>query len=140
MLARRLLILMAVMFGLTALAAGVTPRSTPERGPVASAPPSRPVAPPMERTLDAAGSGQTVVVEAGQPLVLTVTGEELATVSIAEFGNAPVEASSPARFDLLVDVPGTYPIELLESGVEIGTLEVRPAGDSAPGAGDAEPS
>jgi len=126
-LARRLLIVLAVLIGLTALAAGVTPRQPVVRedgsrpAPDAEAPPS------IERTLDAAETDQRVRVSVGQTVVLIVESATLDTVSLAEYGNEPVEPDSPARFELLADVPGGYAIELLESGRRIGTLEVRPA-------------
>jgi hypothetical protein len=46
-------------------------------------------------------------------------------VSIAELGDRTAEPDSPARFELFADVPGTYPIDAVESGQQIGTLEIR---------------
>jgi hypothetical protein len=131
MVARRLLIVLAVLLGLTALAAGVAPRQPVDSDPGANAPP---VTPPerasgrVQRTLDAAATGQHVVARVGQTVVLTVRSQELSTVSLDDVGVRTAEADSPARFELLADVPGTYPIELLESEQRIGTLEIRGAG------------
>lgn len=131
MLARRLLIALAVLLGLTALAAGVTPRdptvrqegSTTPAGPGAGSPAPAPV----QRTLSAEESGQRVVARVGQSVVLTVEAAALDTVGLAEFGYQTVEPDLPARFELRADVPGSYAIELLEAGRRIGTLEIRPA-------------
>jgi hypothetical protein len=129
-LARRLLIVLAVVIGLTALASGVAPRepvvrddgSTP---PVPPAGASRPDV--VERTLAADETGQRVVARVGQTVVITIEGTALDTVRLAEYGDETVEAASPARFELLADVPGSYAIDLLEAGRRIGTLEIRPA-------------
>jgi hypothetical protein len=131
MVARRLLIALAVLLGLTALAAGVAPR---ERLGTDSAPPASP-APTREqasgvvqRTLDAGATGQRVVARVGQTVVLTVRSDSLETVSLDDVGVKTAEPSSSARFELLADVPGSYAIDLLESEKRIGTLEIRGAG------------
>jgi hypothetical protein len=129
-LARRLLIVLAVLIGLTALASGVAPRE-----PVVREDGSRPAVPPadtsppgvVERTLSAGRTGQRVVARIGQTVVITIEGAALDTVRLAEYGDETVEPASPARFELLADVPGSYAIDLLEAGRRIGTLEIRPA-------------
>jgi len=132
MLARRVLVLLAVLMGLSALAAGVAPREpAPREGAapsprVSAAPPERPV----ERTVDA-GAAAPARVEArvGQIVVLEVRSDELDSVSLGELGQIePVESDSPARFELLAEEAGSYPIELLEAGRQIGTLEIRDSG------------
>jgi hypothetical protein len=127
MVARRLLIALAVLMALTALAASLAPRDTPPReddAPAAAAPPA-PAREPVQATLDADGEGQRVVARVGQDVVIVVRSKELDTVSLAEVGSEPTEPDSPARFELLADVPGSYPIELLEAGRQIGVLEIR---------------
>src|SRR5215207_1231469 len=136
MLARRLLILLAVLLGLTALAAGVAPRNV-ERGTPAPTVPSAPGAEagrPLERTLRTSSEGERIDVSVGQTVVITVVADELETVYLEEYGNEPVEPESPARFEILADAPGTYAIELLGSGREIGTLVVSDR-DEEPGPG-----
>jgi len=54
-----------------------------------------------------------------------VEADELDTVSLAEVGAETAEPGSPARFELLADVPGSYAIDLLESGRRIGVLKIR---------------
>ena len=128
-LARRLLIALAVLMGLTALAAGVAPRRPVPGGFGAEAPPVASAGQPprpLERVLDADAAGQRVRARVGQPVVIEVRTDVLDTVSLAEYGNQPAEPDSPARFELLADTPGRYAIDLLEAGRRIGVLEVRP--------------
>ena len=127
MLARRLLIVLAVLLGLTALAGGAAPRRpAPDVGAGGPAAQTRGTTPPpIEETLQAAGSDQRVVARVGQSVTITVESDTLDSVSIAEIGTKTVEEESPARFELLADVPGSYPIELLEEERRIGTLEIR---------------
>ena len=76
------------------------------------------------QTLDAQAEGQRVEAEVGQIVRIVVTSDELDTVSMAEVGFETAEPDSPARFELLAEVPGTYPIELLEADRQIGELEI----------------
>ena len=132
MVARRLLIALAVLLGLTALAAGVAPReraSTDSGPPPAPAPAREQASGTVERTLDTGSTGQRVVARVGQSVVLTVRSDTLETVSLGEVGVRTAEPDSPARFELLADVPGSYAIELLDDAEQrIGTLEIREAG------------
>ena len=127
MLARRLLILAAVLMGLVALAAGVAPRE-PVRDTTGSPTPVPGAATPMaavERTLDAQASDQEVAAHVGQTVVITVETDELDSVSLGDHGIETADPESPARFELLADIPGSYPIHLLEADRTIGTLEIR---------------
>jgi hypothetical protein len=124
MLARRLLILVAVLMGLTALAAGVSPRAPVDTGDRPPATPTRSPQPVVEETLRTERSGQNVVAREGQQVVITVEGDELDTVTLAEHGNETVERDIPARFELRADIPGTYEISLEQAERVIGTLEV----------------
>ena len=129
MLARRLLILAAVLMGLIALAAGVAPRE-PARETATSPSPTQGVVTPtatVERTLHADTSGQEVAARVGQTVIITVQADVLDSVSLGDFGIETADPQSPARFELLADVPGNYPIRLLQADRTIGTLEVRPA-------------
>ena len=137
MVGRRLLILLAVMVALTILAGGVAPRRPPATtgNPEATRSPRLDdgAVPPrtLERRLDAdkGGPPRRVVARSGQMLVLTVKSSEVDQVSIDGLSEVePVDPDSPARFDLFADEPGSYPIELGESGRRIGTLRVRPGG------------
>ena len=126
MLARRLLIALAVLMAITALAAGLAPRESALRED-ASPPPQASVAPtaePVEATLDAASEGQRVQAEVGQIVRIVVNTDELDSVQLADFGTETADPESPARFELLAEDPGTYPIELLEAERKIGELEI----------------
>src|SRR4051812_42869153 len=126
MLARRLLIVLAVLLGLTALAAGVAPRrSSHGRGAAPAAQATRPPATPVNRSLDASLSGQRVRARVGQTVVIIVKSDALDSVSLQNVETKPVEPGLPARFELLADTPGRYAIELTEAKRTIGTLEIR---------------
>ena len=126
-LARRLLIALAVLMVLTALAAGLAPRESAVREDSAATPaaPTQPAPEPVQETLDASADDQRVLARVGQTVTIVVRSSELDSVSLAEVGTEPVEPDSPARFELLAEVPGTYPIELLEADRQIGVLEIR---------------
>jgi hypothetical protein len=126
MLARRLLFALAVLMALTALAAGLAPRQTPSgEGETATSTPSGEAAPePVEATLDAQSEGQRVRARVGQIVRIVVNSAELDSVSLAEVGTKTAEPDSPARFELLAEVPGSYGIDLLEAERRIGTLEI----------------
>jgi hypothetical protein len=122
-LARRLLLALAVLMAVTALAAGLAPRESPlEDGPPSAA--SEPAPAPVEETLDAQDEGQRVEAEVGQIVRIVVRSAELESISLAELGTETAEPDSPARFELLAEVPGTYAIETVESGRRIGELEI----------------
>jgi hypothetical protein len=122
-----MLLLVAILMGLTALAAGLAP--PPPRGPqVRPSPTAGPYASgdaPVELRVDAAQEGaQSVAANAGDEVHLTVSYDDLATVELEGIGVVrPVSADSPAEFDVLA-TEGTYPIVLMESGRTVGTLEV----------------
>ena len=126
MLARRLLIALAVLMVITALAAGLAPReSAMDSGsPAPSATAGEVAQEPVMQTLDAQADDQRVEAKVGQIVRIVVTSDELDTVSMADVGFETTEPDSPARFELLADVPGTYPIELLEADRQIGSLEI----------------
>jgi hypothetical protein len=127
MLARRLLIALAVLLLLTAVAASVAPRETGSRddAAVTPAPPAKPAVEPVQETLDASAEGQRVLARVGQTVTIVVRSDTLDTVSLAELGAETTEPDSPARFELLADAPGSYPIELLQADRRIGVLEIR---------------
>ena len=126
MLARRLLIALALLMAITALAAGLAPRESalrddPSPTPAASA---GPAAEPVEATLDAQSEGQRVEAKVGEIVRIVVESDELDSVELAELGTETADPESPAVFELLAEVPGTYPIQLLEAKRQIGELEI----------------
>ncbi len=127
MLARRLLIALAVLMALTALAAGVAPRESALRddaSPAPSASAGEAAEAPVEATLDAASEGQRVEARVGQMVRIVVRSAELHSVELAEVGTETAEPDSPARFELLAENPGSYAISLLEEEKRIGVLEI----------------
>jgi hypothetical protein len=134
MLARRMLVFVAILMGLTALAAGLsTPPGArlgePSPEPVLGAP-THPATPAIERTLDLGAPPQTVAVNQGDELRLTVEGDALDTVELVGMDQlAAIAPETPAVFDLLADRPGSYPIRLVGSGRHAGRLEVTPAAE-----------
>jgi hypothetical protein len=128
MLARRLLIALAVLMAITALAAGLAPRESALRdGDQAATPGASAAVPapePVEEVLDAQAEGQSVEAEVGQIVRITVRSADLQTVSLEDTGIETAEPDSPAIFELLADVPGSYAIDLLDPERRIGTLEI----------------
>ena len=134
MLGRRFLLLVVVLMGLTALAASLAPREPlirdgDRRGatatPTATPPPvAAEDLQPVERTIFTSENPTRVAVHKGQTLQLTVRGSEVDTVMLLDEVE-PIEADSPAQFELLADEPGEYPIELVDAQRRVGTLVVR---------------
>jgi hypothetical protein len=126
-LARRLLIALAVLMALTALAAGVAPRESPLREDASPTPPAAAAEEseaPVEATLDAASEGQRVEARVGQIVRIVVKSAELHSVELAEMGTETADPDSPALFELLAETPGSYAISLLEEEKRIGVLEI----------------
>jgi hypothetical protein len=134
MLGRRFLLLVAVLMGLTALAASIAPReplirerSSPTPTPTPTAEAETNAVRAVEKTISADTGHARVVVREGDLVELTVDATEVDTVTVMdEF--RPVEADSPAVFNLLADTPGEFPISLLDANRRVGTLVVRAAG------------
>ena len=126
MLARRLLIALALLMAITALAAGLAPRETAQREDASPTPATspQPTAEPVEATLDAQSEGQRVQADVGQIVRIVVNTDELDSVQLGELGTETADPESPARFELLAEDPGIYPIELLEAERQIGELEI----------------
>ena len=150
MLGRRLLVLMAVLLGLTALTTALAPRprvtspqatSTPRPTPSAATPSARRAAAPaprraqqpshvVSRTIDASVGARPARVRAraGDTVRLVVRGDVLDAVELEGLDEIePVEPGSPARFEFLAEAPGEHPIVLLDDERRVGLLDIRPA-------------
>jgi hypothetical protein len=68
---------------------------------------------------------QTVEAEVGDKVELIVEGSVIDSVALGDLSMEDVEAGVPARFELLADTPGTYPLVLVNEGRRIGILEIR---------------
>lgn len=137
MAGRRFLLLVAVLMGLTALAASVAPRdpslrdraererrATPSAQPSPGTPTDTTVARVEE--LSAEESPQRVIAERGELIELQVSADAVDAVTIRGLDAIQaVDPESAAIFNLLAERPGSYPIELLESGRRIGTLVIK---------------
>jgi len=128
MLGRRLLMFVAVALAATALVASLAP---PPPGTVPPAP--SPTAAPagaesslVERTIDARRrKPATVVVEEGDLLTLTVRSDEADAVELQGLaGVRAIAPETPVVFDVLPDVPGDYPVVLVDAGRTVGTVRV----------------
>jgi hypothetical protein len=135
MLGRRLLVLVAVLMGLTALAASLAPPPQTGRGPLATATPSPAPAPTARPRAGATVSvhlsaspdtvPHDVAATRGDVVDLVVTGDVIDTVTIGGLAvMEPIDPDSPARVELFADRPGSFPIRLLDAGRRIGTLRI----------------
>jgi hypothetical protein len=139
MFGRRILVLVAVLMGLTALAASLAPppqsvrraqrppASTPEAAPALAAPTGSPGT--VTATLSAdPGPVRTIRAARGDTVQLDVSGDVVDTVVIPALGVAePLSPGSPAQLELYADAPGRYAISLLESGRTVGALRISAA-------------
>jgi hypothetical protein len=130
-LARRLLLLAAVLLLLTALAAGLAPR-VPESDvtPVSTGNAEPAAGRTIARTIPSApGSNTRVSVRRGDVLQLEVAGDTLDTVWLERLDQLDaIEPSTPARFELLIDAAaGDYPIRLVDADRRIGAIQIGPA-------------
>jgi hypothetical protein len=138
-LGRRLLVLFAVLLGLTALVTALAPRPTvrprtdganvatptPTPSPTASGRTTRRLV--RSVSADAGRPRARVRARTGDVLVLNVKGDLLDAVEIAGLGKLePIEPGSPARFEMLLDGPGEFPITLLDARRSVGLIDVRP--------------
>jgi hypothetical protein len=81
----------------------------------------------VSKTLSAASDAkdQTVGAELGDRVEITVEGDTPDTVMLGDLDVEEVDAGLPARFEVLADTPGSYPLILLNEERQIGTLQVR---------------
>jgi hypothetical protein len=123
-LARRLLLLAAVLMLLTALAAGLAPREEQTAPPAGDTLPAGD--PVVKRITAEPGSNSRVTVQRGDLLELEVAGDLLDSVLIERLDRIDsIEPTTPARFNLVVEAtPGIYPIRLVEADRRIGALVI----------------
>ena len=126
MVARRLLLFTAVLLLLATLAAGVAPRRPSPPPPPSTIPADRGEPRTVERRISADASGGTTVrVERGEILELEVSGRVLDSVLLEGLDRLEaIEPLTPARFDVLAEHPGTYPIRLVAADRRIGRLVI----------------
>jgi hypothetical protein len=133
---RRMLVLVGVLMGLTALVATLAPPERLRRGPLAEATPT-----PQNATADAEPARgadvtatlstnpdrkpRTLRAELGDQVAIIVDSDVADSVSLGNLEVQPAEPGLPARFELLADTPGSYPLVAVSDDHRIGTLEVR---------------
>lgn len=140
MAARRLIVVLVVLFGISIAAAAIAPRpetSTPaedETSPSTSSAPAGPLQGGgiVAETIGASSEEpETVRVAVGDQLALTVASEAFLEVEIADLGLLEsATPGAPARFDLLLRDPGDLEITDGEDGEIVGRLLIeRRTGD-----------
>jgi hypothetical protein len=135
---RRALLLFALVLGLTALAAAVSPSREKDEPPVppAAAVAGSPPGPVAPRTVAfrARSTGRPPLrrARAGEHLVVTVASGDGGLATIPQLGRIEtVSPAAPARFDLLAPAAGRYDV-MLQVGAgpseprRVGTLLTRP--------------
>ena len=129
MLARRLLLLAAVLMLLTALAASIVPRDLTggDDAPVVRGPGALPAGTTIAEEIPAApGSNSRITVSRGDTLQLEVAGDVFDSVLLERLDMVDgIEPTTPARFDILIDSPpGSYPIRLVDADRRIGSIVI----------------
>jgi hypothetical protein len=128
---RRAILLFALILGLAALVAAVSP-SRVARGPAPAPPGADARTEPAIRELAFAVRGKRVRrAREGEHVVLSVASSEGGLATIPRLGRtASVGPEAPARFDLLAPAPGRYDVMIAVSGTSeprrVGTLVTRP--------------
>jgi hypothetical protein len=128
---RRAILLFALVLGLAALAAAVSP-SRNTGGPTLAPAPSPPAAGGLTRTLVFGVGGKRVRrAREGEHIVVSVASESGGVASIPRLGRtADISPTAAAQFDLLAPAPGRYDVMITASGSgeprRVGTLVTRP--------------
>jgi hypothetical protein len=137
MAARRLVVVMLVLLGLSTLVAALVPTpdshrgdSTATTGGGAKSPSSPPATPRPEpaRTVNARltvsrAAPHLIRVKTGQRLVLLVGGPVGDDISIPAFGlTETMTPQAPAHFDLIVDRAGRFPVRAFGADRVVGTI------------------
>jgi hypothetical protein len=135
MAARRLLIVMLILLGLSTLAAALVPQHTLRNrtttGTTTPSVPSTPTAPitnalPPVAEITVGGKKFPVVpVHVGDQFTLLVHSRRPRELAIPEFGLVGFATpDTPARFELLPNTPGTFGILFTGSGKPAGQIDV----------------
>jgi hypothetical protein len=133
---RRAILLFALVLGLTALAAAVSPSRDDSGGSAAVPAPSVAASEALPRqivldTRHTRGRARTLHARANEHVVVAVLAGGGGLATIPRLGRtATVSAAAPARFDLLAPAPGRYDVLFEAAGSDeprrVGTLVTRP--------------
>ena len=134
-MSRRTTLIVLALLGLMVLVVTVTPQRTPpESGAERTRTPNAPTAiltdpdafdVTREVSTAAGARAPTIAAEIGDRVQIVVEGAQPDTVLLGELETRTVEAGIPARFELLAETPGSYPLVLFNEERRIGTLEIR---------------
>ena len=131
MAARRLLILMLVLLGVSTVAAALVPVDPDalrdDSTTTSTRTATRAVTGKLKRASIDAGKGnaQTVRVRAGDQLQLRVESPRADEVEIPALDQLEdVDPDAPAHFDLLLFHDGRFPVRLVDADRQIGAIEV----------------
>jgi hypothetical protein len=130
--ARRLLILMLVLLGVSTVAAALVPVDRDAGGDDTTTTSTSSAGAPtgqLEReSINAAADNPTTVrVQVGDQLQLRVSARKADQVEIPALDELEdVDPDAPARFDLLLFEADRYPVRLLDPGRKIGEIVVKP--------------
>jgi hypothetical protein len=130
------MLLFALVLGLTALAASVSPthQKSGEVVPPSGSPVAPPQNPPFRTVPFVSGTGATPITRTariGEHLLVSVRSTQGGLVTIPRLGRAAsVGAATPATFDLLAPGAGRYDVLFSAGGVDepqrVGTLVTHP--------------
>jgi hypothetical protein len=135
MAARRLLIVMLVLLGLSTLAAALVPQrtlddetttgTTTQTAPATTTPDAPGTVPPVAEIRVGGKKFPVVPVKVGDQFTLLVLSRRPREIAIPEFGLVGfATADTPARFELLTETPGTFGIVFTASGKAAARIEV----------------
>ena len=133
---RRMTVIVLCLVGLMVFVVTIAP---PDRGgqngsrarvtptPAPQEPLTDPDAFDVSETLSAApgAKARTVDAEIGDRVELIVDGATIDSVALGELSMKSVEPGVPARFELLAETAGSYPVVLVNENRRIGTLVIR---------------
>jgi hypothetical protein len=131
---RMTLIVLALVGSMVLVVTVAPPDSGTRKGAQSTATPSPlaaslsdPDAFDVSETLSAApgATARTVEAEIGDKVEIIVEGPVIDSIALGDLSMEDVEADVPARFELLADTPGAYPLVLVNEERRIGTLEIR---------------
>jgi hypothetical protein len=128
--ARRLLILMLVLLGVSTIAAALVPVDRDAGGDETTSTSTRTAEPPtgklMRKSIDAnAEEPKTIRVHVGDQLQLRVKSRRADEVEIPALDElADVDPDADAHFDLLLFEADRYPVRLVDPERKIGTIVV----------------
>jgi hypothetical protein len=137
MAARRLLIVMLVLLGLSTLAAALIPPRTTQDAGTTTGTTEETESVATEKAPKGAFVPGVVAVEpkgisllsvsAGDQVQLAVCWSKPDEVEVPSFGLVdPVAPAKPARFDLLFEEPGTYGVKLVDADRVVARIKVGP--------------